>query len=232
MDRHIIKKSFLAPTSIAACLAALALAALFPRLVSTPLGMLGLRLDPEGLGGVALVLFVLSCLSTGIGVVLLRVKAKPLIAIGVALACLASGVVFWPKSIYVSKEPDGENGYVDSGFLVYRPIWRGPYEHTGPDGGGVGNVESVEKSGSAWFGETTIYTRADASDRGGYGLEDVPTLPRVGWTEDDVREIRRRADAYRCLHRHERTIGPLVIPPLLADTKSGAMRHEPVSALA
>lgn len=50
----------------------------------------------------------------------------------------------------------------------------------------IGNLEDHRETGSEWFGETVVTTRADASEDPEYGWKDVPTLPSPGWSEADI----------------------------------------------
>ncbi|WP_058834886.1 hypothetical protein [Luteimonas abyssi] len=200
-------------------LAATGLVALAPGLMSPVARYLGI--DTDGLGSIALVLFLATCFSTGVAVLVTRLGQRPAVAVTAGALCFALCIVLWPTRITVHKDPEAGRS-ADAGFYVYRPFWRGPYPRTQLHEIHIGNLEEYRNTGSEWFGETLIVTRADASDDPAYGWQDVPTLPNPGWSEADIDEVRGRSDYYACIDRHERSVGPftrvdLVTPTFHAD---------------
>ena len=179
--------------------------ALFPYEVNLdPIAEL-LGFSIRGEDSLAFTLFMALCVSIGLTTSITRLTQHTLPGALVGIVCFVLCVVLWPNRVEILVSETSPLVYKDTTY-VYRPIWKQPLRQTqredlqylGDD------LAEYRHTGSGRFSETIIKTYV-----GDGHLDRLPTRPRKGWSEADIKEIRGRSTSYSCLARRESTFGLL-----------------------
>lgn len=199
--------------------AAFGIVALFPGVLE-PVAA-ALAIERGGLGSIASALFIATLVSAGLALWLMRGTGHGGRAALAGLLLFVLVIALWPLRIDLTKAPQADDD-ADSGFYVYRPVWRGPYLRMQRDEVHLDNLEAYRDDGSRWFGETLVTTWIDASEGAPYASQNIPRDANRGWSDADIRDIRGGGTRYVCIARREISVGPFTRVDIFTPTYHAA----------